>query len=174
MKPVTYQGHCVCCLHGFRSLHTQISCLYFCLQQSLLLCKSERTILLLTFLLLFRMCFLAPPFCCRVGICTAVALFVSSVMFWKHHKAISLYKQHIQALKSRLFAAMDQQVRPSLHFLCHTFASNKHYQCFKQHLHVKQPLHTLSTLSTASNETWYGICQPKGTEGLTSVKLHER
>lgn len=64
---------------------------------------------LLECLLLFCLCF-SPPFCCHAGICTAVALFVSSVMFWKHQKVISLYKQHIQALKSQLFAAMDQQV----------------------------------------------------------------
>lgn len=39
-------------------------------------------------------------------------------MFWKHQRAISLYKQHIQGLKSQLFAALDQQVGPLALAVC--------------------------------------------------------
>ena len=50
----------------------------------------------------------------HAGICAAVALLVSAVVYWKNQRVIRSYKQHILHLKAQLLAAMQQEVGPDL------------------------------------------------------------
>ncbi|KAL0029317.1 hypothetical protein WJX79_010004 [Trebouxia sp. C0005] len=43
------------------------------------------------------------------GLCTAVAVLVSLVTFWKHVQAVRRLQQHVRGLKAKLTAALEQQ-----------------------------------------------------------------
>lgn len=51
-----------------------------------------------------------------LGLCTAVAVLVSLVTFWKHVQAVRRLQQHVRGLKAKLTAALEQQVSTAVYY----------------------------------------------------------